>query len=199
MNIPEEWTRFNLGDDSLDPGGSWLYAIRYEEDDLRFHQNSVINAIIDIGIDIFEFPDGKLALTTEKELQEEEMQKLLDLSEELSVTNEALGFAGLRLYGRGIEGLIDTYTFAFASLLSSGDKGKATGILMTEMPQLVSDLNRAQDDNAPLTNEEFAKVLAFGNFVSSRIGALRNGGNIVVISNTAPTQMLTADDVPSTY
>ncbi len=117
MNMSEAWARFNLGDNSLDPGGSWLYALRYEEDDLRFHQNSVINAIMGMGIDIFQFPDGKLGLTADVEFQEEQMQKLLDLSEELSVTNEALGHAGLRLYGQGLEGLIDIYQLAFAGSL----------------------------------------------------------------------------------
>lgn len=196
MNEMEAWRSFNTADANEDPGGSWLYAMRYSEDDLRGHQSAVINVLQNMSVGIHQLPEGELYLGAEKDLSEEEIQKVILMAEELTVTNEALEHAYIKLHGSNVANLADTYIVAFLSSISIGDVGSAGGMLRVEMPQLVSDLSRAQIDNEPLSKKDYQAVVDLGDFVASKTAILMGGEGIVAISNFGPMQKLTLEDLP---
>ncbi len=199
MKEIDAWTGFNTHDDNQDPGGSWLYAMRYSEENLREHQDSVISTIQGIGVTMHQSPDGGLYLGSEHDLSEAEMQKLLILAEELTVTNEALEHSALKLYGKSVEDLARMYQTAFLGSISTGNTEAAGGMLRVEMPGLVSDLSRAQADNGPLSEKDYKAVVDLGDFVANKTAALMGGVEIAVVTNFGPTHTFGLDDLPNSF
>lgn len=199
MNEMEAWRSFNTADNNEDPGGSWLYALRYSEADLRDHQSTVINVIKEMGITIHQLPEGGLYLGSDHDLPDEEVQKVVLMAEELTVTNEALEHSGLELHGSNLAKLADMYKVVFLSSIASGDKKTAGGMLRVEMPQLVSDLSRAQSDNEPLSEEDYQVVVDLGDFVASKTAILMSGDGIMILSNFGSAQQLTLEDLPENH
>lgn len=195
MNTHEAWRCFNTGENNQDPGGSWLYALRYSEADLLNHQQTLIDCMQVMGIEIFEHPEGGLVLALNREISEDERDKFDLLAEELTVTNEALESSHLRLHSPTIMELTKFYKIAFLQSLASGDKQMAVGLLRMEMPVLVSDLSRAQNDNQPLSAEEYAAVVDLGEFIARKNAILMEGDAIVTYSNFSQPQNLTIDDL----
>lgn len=190
------WRCFNLGEANEDPGGSWLYAMRYSADDLKQHQEAVIAKMQRMGVLILELADGTLGMGTNHELSDDDMNRFMILIEELTVTNEALEHACIDLHGKTTVNLADIYKTSFAGALAVGNKTSAAGMLRIEIPQLVSDLTRAQFDNEPLVDRDYQAIVDLGNFAAQRIGMLMNGDAIITVSNFAPPQTLTGNDLP---
>lgn len=195
MNAQEAWSSFSTGDNNQDPGGSWLYSFRYSEADLRNHQQTIIDYLQEMGMVMFEHPEGGLALASSREITDEERVKVNFLAEELTVTNEALENSHLELHNSSIIDLTKFYKIAFLQSLASGNKDLAVGLLRIEMPQLVSDMSRAQNDNQPLSPEEYAAVTDLGDYIARKNAILMDGDAIVTQTNFGPTQYLTFDDL----
>lgn len=191
------WQSFNLYDNNPDPGGSWLYAIRYEEEDLVAHQSNVIEVMQGLGFTMFQLENGTLGISADHDLTQDEFERFMILTEELTVTNEAIESSHIRLYGKGIVGLVNTYKTGFTMALVNGDKKAAATMLRNEMPQLVSDLSRAQLDNSPLTETDYQEVLSLADFTAKKMDAVMNGDGIMVVSNFTDPQLLTVEDLPN--
>jgi hypothetical protein len=149
-----------------------------------------------MGVSVFQLPDGTLGMGADHEFSEDDMHTFMILTEELTITNEALEHARLELYGKSTVDLMNMYKSSFMLAVSTGDKRRAAGMLRLEMPQVVSDLTRAQFDNEPLSETDYQAVTKLGNFAAGKIDLLLNGGATVVISNNAPPQTLTGNDLP---
>ena len=94
------------------------------------------------------------------------------------------------------QGIANTYKTAFATSLSMGDKSNAAAMLKIEIPQIVSDLSRAQEDSQPMSDIDYKAVLNLGDFAARKIAILMSGDGIMTISNFAPTQTLRLGDLP---
>lgn len=195
MNTHEMWHSFNLGQANQDPGGSWLYAMRYSPDNLADHQETVIKTMQDMGVFVVKTETG-LGMGSDHPFDETETAKFMALVEELTVTNEALEPVRLNFFGMTISELAELYKDSFSLAVATGNTRIAAGILKIEIPQLVSDLTRAQFDNSPLSDEDFEIVNKLGDFAASKIAYLMNGGAYISLSNYAPPQRFSASDLP---
>jgi len=161
------WSEFNLAENNPDPGGGILYAIRYDTDDLAEHRATVVDAMRVAGTSIADV-DGMLAVDLSG-VNEDDRQRVRVLVEELSVTNEAIEYHEAGINPNSIDGLANSLKSSFGDGILSDDTDKkiaAFNLLDLGIPLIVGDLKTAQEQNRPLTQEEYRTVKGLGDFAA---------------------------------
>lgn len=198
MQAPDDaWREFNSGDANEDPAGGLLYALRYDQSDLSSHQSEVIEQIKAEGMRMMELPDGSLVICGDMdEIADDARERLMLLTEELTVTNEALehNSSGIN-NSETLESLAQKYKVAFLMAVGSGQQNIAGALIQQEMPRLISELERAQFENQPLSEEEYSTLQEWREFVASKIGHVRDGDPLVLISSDGPPQFFSEHDL----
>ncbi len=170
-NCPESnlWNIFNFGEDSPDPGGGILYAIRYDTDSLCTHRDAVIARLTASGATIFLTEEGLLAIDI-SDLDDESEDTALLLIEELSVVNGALEYHENGINPDSIEGLANYLKSTFYWQIASeytDIKISALNLVDLIIPQVVEDLQTAHAQSGVLSLNEQQTVKELGQFASS--------------------------------
>ena len=177
----ELWTQFNLAAHNPDPGGGILYALRYDSDKLFAMRDSVVGAMTDNNATISEQEDG-LAIGW-PDVSETGINRLLALTEELSVVNEALWRADEGVKPATIEEFSEQLKRTFLQkMFGEGKPDLVELFIFVEyaIPQIVSDIMLAHCQNEVLSKKQQDSIASLGSFAAGKSNEL-NESHIVII------------------
>lgn len=172
---------FNLAEKNPDQGGGILYCLRYDEDRIKGHQESVANALTSMGIEVYEVDEG-IAVKPPKRLNKSEYSKFYSLLEEISCLNDALeysaiGFSQFDNISELKNGLVTSYF----DLLEEDNLADAYNMVTLLIPEIVGDLRIADHQNGVLSVSERKELTDLMNFAQRHYKLLNNSHGFVTI------------------
>ncbi len=182
------WSEFTMEDDELDNGAGILYCLRYNGDELKKHQERVVDSIKSVGI-YLEEKEGFVYVKYKQELSSSEEERIYLLFEELSCVNEALAYSSYGLSDfKNISHLCDGFRDTYFDLLGKKEMENVRNIVSSFIPQIVKDIYRADSEAALLTHGERKDLSDLLTFAKKQERNLNSGRYTVVESVSSRIQ-----------
>lgn len=175
------WEEFNLAENNPDPGGGVAYCLKYDEDRISAHRESVITALKEIGVKMEELGED-IAVVPPHQFDDSEQQKLLLLLEELSCLNEACEYIDAGLTNvKSVFELKSILISSYSELLKENNLADAYNLVDMFITQLVHDLTIAHEQNKILTNTDLKELEELADFAEREVKKLNNPHGFVVM------------------
>lgn len=164
------WADFNLRDRNPDPGGGILYALRFEGQDLEAHRQKVIDNMLGSNAEIAESKSGAMMVNLSAVDPADRLRYSL-LLEELSVTNDAIFYAGNGVEPDTVESFSESLKDNFFRALFENGPEQLPALynqVSNAIPEIVGDIIKAHEDNDVLSSDQYKAIRDLGNFAATQ-------------------------------